>query len=56
MLNFGDQLLPLRGSLRLGRLRAPRIINNLQRRCAHEKAAEEVEEQENLISTNDEIV
>jgi len=38
------------------RFRAPRIISNLQGRCAHEKAAEEAAEQENLISTNDEIV
>jgi hypothetical protein len=37
-------------------LRAPRIISNLQGRCGHEKAAEEAAEQENLISTIDEIV
>jgi hypothetical protein len=36
--------------------RAPRIISNLQGRCGHEKAAEEAAEQENLISTIDEIV
>ena len=35
---------------------APRIISNLQGRCGHEKAAEEAAEQENLISTIDEIV
>jgi hypothetical protein len=36
-------------------LRAPRIISNLQGLCEHEKAAEEAAEQENLISTIDEI-
>jgi hypothetical protein len=36
--------------------RAPRIISNLQGRCGHEKATEEAAEQENLISTIDEIV
>jgi hypothetical protein len=35
--------------------RAPRIISNLQGLCEHEKAAEEAAEQENLISTIDEI-
>jgi len=37
-------------------LMASRIISDLQGCCAHEKAAEEAAEQENLISTNDEIV
>jgi hypothetical protein len=36
-------------------LRAPRIISKLQGLCGHEKAAEEAAEQENLISTIDEI-
>jgi hypothetical protein len=35
---------------------APRIIGNLQGLCGHEIAAEEAAEQENLISTIDEIV
>jgi hypothetical protein len=34
---------------------APRIISNLQGLCGHEKAAEAAAEQENLISTIDEI-
>ena len=41
---------------RAPRIRAPRIISNLQGRCGHEKAAEEAALQENLISTLVEIV
>jgi hypothetical protein len=37
------------------RLRAPRIISYLQSLSGHEKAAKEAAEQENLISTIDEI-